>query len=270
MAEEVLEIKLVDGGTSSGGGGGSAGAKKETADGGPGQGFWNSAFKVGAGGGVPGAALGGAAITAAASATPITAVLALVGAAVVAVVHKIHAEIDNAAKTAAKYNGSVATATGQAMAANFQGDVRRSAFLAPELTSYVQAQSAFDQAKKDVTAELLKPLIPVFTEFIQLATEAIKGGMDGVKKLGKMLDEFEAESPKIYKTFEIAGGPFLASLAKYLRQIAKNTEPAPPDKDFLDQLYNMNLPDIAGALKDAGRGNLDRNAPLGVPAFGGL
>lgn len=84
-------------------------------------------------------------------------------------------QASGAADTAANYSPMVAMAQAQAQIRSFEGEMRRSHELAPELSAFTEAKSKMKEAWEDLLAKFLKAATPVMTKLAEWWEQAAKG-----------------------------------------------------------------------------------------------
>jgi hypothetical protein len=155
----------------------------------------------------------------------------VLGPAVKGLIDFDHA-IDGTAQRLARYEGSLALAQGQAEARQIISDIRRAQQLGPELANFTTAQSQLSQTAQDVLADMLEPLIPPMTKFLEDADEgltAVAPILDFVASIAGFILQFDASVIKgVLET--------LQSLGIIAKKLDKDHDSDVNDQ-FLDQLF---------------------------------
>lgn len=143
-------------------------------------------------------------------------------------------------QAAGRYSPQVAMANAMGRVNTIQGDVRRSQFLGEELGGLATARNKLQETGKDLVAEIIKPMIPLMTQFLNQVTdwltefkpqifEFMNGGidffnftMDAMRVMIQILNKF---------------GTDIHMNLPHLRHIRANTEKKPTA--FIDQFMDQ-------------------------------
>jgi hypothetical protein len=160
------------------------------------------------------------------------------------------------------FSPDVAIAQAGVEARRVQGDFARAQHLGPELAGFATAQGNFEQAKEDALAELLKPVLPLLTRVLEIATQFL----DVVTPVVTTIIEAIWPALEVIVRLIGKGLEVLAYMAKKLHLIDENTRPL---RDHL-QGHDF-LEDILAAPARAGRmgNNPQAGAGLGLGPRGG-
>lgn len=231
--------------------------------------------------GVPGAGVIGGLGGMAASVTTLLAIPAVAAAIAAAGMYAIHSYANSQAQIGGEYNPAIATANAMAEVEKVRGDMKRSEYLAPELSDFVQAQSKMSESWEDLKAVFGKALIPVLTKIFDLVGKGLEWFVEADIAILERLDN-------IFTAIEESLPDSFSDTKEMLRQMAENARQSAASlrkmaaKDGSEEVLGIDL--LAGATKEwtgmAGRGGMAANAPevraaaaLGQglpPGFGGF
>lgn len=154
--------------------------------------------------GLPGVSgLGGLAASMMASAGPLMAFAAVIGAAVIGL-KAFMGWVSKSADALSEYNAGIATAKAQAEVTDISRAMRRGNYLEQELSSYIRAESRMRNATEDLLAEIAKDYLPAIVSLMEKAadfTERVPAGVDRMREdvavfIGKLVglgDEVKLE-----------------------------------------------------------------------------
>lgn len=161
--------------------------------------------------------------------------------------------LDQTAQKLSAYNAQLSAASAQAQLAEMQGNFRRAELLGPELSEFVKARSGLEQTGQDALAQILKPLIPVATEFFRWLEEAIvtnakniDTGLEGILAALRAMVELFAKAPWV------GDSDIVKKLMKTLDGIHFNVagiaEKGKEQELPLDELFRVQAPAVDGPM----------------------
>jgi hypothetical protein len=165
------------------------------------------------------------------------------------------------AKQLAPYSGQIAASQAMANVAQVQGDIGRANLLAPELSSFVDAQSRLSQASQDVLAQALKPMVPMMTAIVDY--------------FASLMEKLDKNMVLVIRTVEAGINGMIDALnAILVVSHLTSTRISHIHMDMPKPKKDMNLADFQGMLKQMDSVFQDAGVPQPVPApafhFGGI
>ncbi len=227
--------------------------------------------------GVPGAGAVGNIASSAVAGAQIAGPIGAVAGAIVSAGKEFFSFVHNSATefaaTARQYNPAVATQAALNDVNRVMGDIRRAEQLGPELTDFTRAQGRFNEAKEDLLAEIVKPVLPLLTGFVEFITDVVTTAKEAVVPFADFLTECLNGMLRCLEWLVYYASATLVNLdlgvIKKLSEIIEEQKKANKDikGDFITQLLNTASPAGANAGRDAFP-NLDAFRP-NFPALGG-
>jgi len=161
--------------------------------------------------------------------------------------------LDQTAMKLAPFSGALSTAQAMAQVRQIEGDIRRAQLLGPGLAKFVDQRSKFEQAGQDLLAEMLRPLIPLATAFMENVTEGLEWMTD---ELADSIDIIVASLMQTVQGIENMekffglGGMLSGSLKQILKALQRNEEPL---VNYMQDILKMQSSRRAGPQNEAAR-----------------